>query len=238
MLAGCGRFEENELALASLSEQERIESEPAGPLDVDESQLEVMHMLPEGVSTGNFVISDKVYRLANGPAQKWNGCAAKARVMGGFNSDTACGPGYFHPKFAAHLETNFFACTQAAASKAGLPVPEQIYLRNLGTYANRNGRGMSVLSMHAYARAIDIAKIILADGSGKLTHVNLHVNNYRGANAVFYDTLRSCWKATMPKACKPGLRESVGSIGHPKSVMGGNRLHDNHIHLSFPFCAG
>ncbi|MFV3407990.1 hypothetical protein ACNH6C_05260 [Bdellovibrio bacteriovorus] len=38
--------------------------------------------------------------------------------------------------------------------------------------------------------------------------------------------------------CRPGQREYSGSIGIPGSELGGNSLHNDHIHLSFPFCPG
>ncbi|WP_374076018.1 extensin family protein [Bdellovibrio bacteriovorus] len=177
-------------------------------------------------------------RLANGPGKTWDGCEKSAIVRGGYDSDTKCGNGLVHPNYAEHLNRHFFGCVERAAADANYKQPERVFIRHWGTYVNRNARGSTSLSMHAYARAIDVVKFILYDRNGGTTQVSTHVRDFKGATAKFYNSFRQCWKESMPSACRPGQREYSGSIGIPGSALGGNSLHNDHIHLSFPFCAG
>lgn len=233
---GCAKNPQNGIRDLASSNLEQSVDEPAGLPDDLDHELEVMHSKPTKPG-GDFAASSEVVKLANGPAQIWDGCDLSAKVRGGYESDTKCGIGYFHPDFVEHLNTYFFPCIERAALSANFPQPSRVFIRHLGTYVNRNGRNSSTLSMHAYARAIDLAKLNLFDTQGTLTPVKLTMKDYSGANAKFYDSFRECWKDTLPTKCTPNQREYKGSIGHPKSALGGNGLHTAHIHLSFPLCA-
>jgi hypothetical protein len=235
LVVGCSKSEFETISAAS-SDPDHIGEEPVGlPTDLPDT-LEPLHSVPS-TNTGDFSLSEQTYKLAHGPAQVWNGCDSNAPVMGGYNSDSKCGKGYFHPLFAAHLNKNLFTCVERSALQAGISIPSRIFIRHLGTYANRNGRQSSSLSMHAYARAIDIAQLNLYDRFGNVTAISNEMKNYSGATAIFYDAFRACWKESLPSSCRPGQKEYNGSIGHPKSALGGNNLHTRHIHLSYPFCA-
>jgi hypothetical protein len=177
-------------------------------------------------------------KLAHDYAQFWLGCQSEAAVMGGYNSDSACGRAYIHPRFAKQLQTIFYTCASEGARAASYTIPTRLFVRHLGSYNDRPARGSSRLSMHAYARALDLVRLSLFDAQGKLTTVSTNVRDYKGANARFYDSFRQCWKNHMPKSCKSGQTEWQGSIGIPKSKMGGNNLHNDHLHLSFPLCTG
>lgn len=187
----------------------------------------------------DFSFSSSVAYLAHDKAVKWDGCSKSARVRGGYDSDSSCGKAYIHyPKFAQHLNKYFFTCIIDAAQAAGYGKPEHVFINHVGTYNDRDARGSNSLSMHAYARAIDLGYISLFDNLGKKIRFSTNVRDYKGANKKFYDEFRQCWKETMPKKCQSGGRESSGSIGIPSSALGGNSLHNDHIHLSFPPCAG
>mgnify|MGYP006077432979 CR=1 FL=1 len=232
---GCSKSDIDVSDLAS-TDMDHIGEEPIGLPDDIPPAPEVSN--PEVSSrSSNFSLNKNPLQLANGLAQVWNGCDSNSNVMGGYNSDTICGKGYFHPLFAQHLNKYFFECVEDAAEAAKLPAPVQVFVRHLGTYSNRNGRGSSALSMHAYARAIDIAQFNLLDRTGQITKISNEMKNYKGATSIFYDSFRACWKSSLPATCIPGKKEYNGSIGHPLSSLGGNNLHTRHIHLSFPFCA-
>jgi len=234
-VVGCSQSKFEAISMSS-TDLDHIGEEPAGlPTEIPET-LESLGMAPSAKS-GDFSLSDETYNLAHGPAQIWNGCDTDAAVMGGYNSDSKCGKGYFHPIFAGHLNRHLLTCVERASREAYIPRPARIFIRHLGTYNNRNGRQSSSLSMHAYARAMDISQFNLYDDSGKVTRISNEMKNYTGATATFYDAFRKCWKDSLPQTCRPGQKEFNGSIGHPKSALGGNSLHTNHIHLSFPFCA-
>jgi hypothetical protein len=186
----------------------------------------------------SFSMGTEIYQLAHGPGQTWLGCATKAYVKGGYDSNTVCGNSALHPAFAKQLNTYFMNCVDEGAKAAGLRVPERVFVRHWGSYANRNARNSTRLSLHAYARALDIQNFLLYDAAGTLVNISTHINDYAGTTAKFYDGFRQCWRETMPSSCGPGQTEYEGSIGHTKSAMGGNSLHYNHIHLSLPLCAG
>ncbi|MGZ3770459.1 MAG: hypothetical protein ACXVCP_18410 [Bdellovibrio sp.] len=185
-----------------------------------------------------FSLLPGVFKLAHGPGIVWNGCDKNAKVQGGYDSDTTCGHATLYPGYADHLNKYFFGCVDKAAADAGYEQPQKVFLRHLGTYVDRNARNSTELSMHAYGRAIDIAKFILYDRLGAVTQVSTNLRDFKGATVKFYNSFRECWKETLPSTCRPGDREYVGSIGIPKSALGGNDLHNDHIHLSFPLCAG
>ncbi len=190
--------------------------------------------LPAWVS---FKMNPDTQTLAHGPANFWEGCEVRQTVKGGYSSDTVCGRAYFHPKFANVLNKIFFNCAVTAAKSAVIGKPARVFIKHFGSYNNRNSRGGSSLSMHAYARALDIVNFNLYDANNVLTRVSTHVRDYKGKTALFYDRFRECWRQAMPAVCK-GKSEGSGSIGHPESNLGGNTLHNDHIHLSLPLCAG
>ncbi len=171
--------------------------------------------------------------LAHGKAVVWKGCDINAVVSAGLSSDSRCGHEYLHPNYVKHLNNHFLRCATRSAAKANWPAPVRVFINHMGTYADRNVV-TKALSLHAYARAIDIGRMTLYDGQGRATHFHTLINYYSGANAVFYDEFRQCWKESMPSKCG---KWAETSIGHVKSKMGGNGVHYNHIHLAFPFCA-
>ena len=100
---GCAKFDGAPAQARSLSSQEQVDTEPAGPLVVDENSLQILHVLPNQTTFRNFSMGNEVFQLAHGPAQTWNGCDTRARVMGGYNSDSQCGKGYFRERFINRL---------------------------------------------------------------------------------------------------------------------------------------
>lgn len=185
-----------------------------------------------------FYLDSGLYALAHNNANRWDGCKSGYTSQGGYNSDSKCGRAFFHPKFAGNLNEFFFRCISDAAKVAGYPQPNRIFIKHLGSYNDREARGSSRLSNHAYARALDISNFNLYDKNGKLYRVSTLLRNYKGSQAKFYDEFRQCWSESMPSGCRPGKTEYLGSIGHRSSKLGGNTLHNDHIHLSLPLCAG
>lgn len=186
----------------------------------------------------SFSFTQNTY-LSHGPAKVWDGCDRDALVTGGKGSNSSCDQDYMHPRFAAHMEKHFFACVQDSAARAGMPRPARVHLNHAGCYQNRNVSGSSLTSLHAHARAIDIYNFNMYDSQGNLTRVSANISKYRGPNKTFYDAFRRCWRNSLPSRCRDGYqREGSGSIGIVGSEMGGNRAHNDHIHLTFPPCGG
>lgn len=237
------------------------ETDWASSQDPLQDQLEVVDVPPEDLggvdSPGNLDSENEVppvttpdpklffytngvkYSLARNKALKWEGCHSSALVRGGYLSNTSCGNSYLYDKFVTHLNEHFYSCVESAAVKANLPQPSRVFINHIGSYNDRTARNSSRLSMHAFARALDVKYINLIDSRGNVSRMSTNINDFSGATAKFYDGFRSCWKGTMPSNCVAGQTEYQGSIGHNKSsVSGRNSLHNDHIHLSFPFCAG
>lgn len=171
-------------------------------------------------------------QLAHGPAVTWNGCDKSAAIQGGF--DNSCGQAMLFPGLAKHMNDHYLKCINVAAGKAGYRPVVKVFVGHMGTYNDRDKRGGSGLSLHAYARAIDMAKVTMTDDTGNKTSFSEHVRDYKGKNKIIYDEFRDCWKQSLGSKCSG----QKGSIGIPSSRLGGNNLHNDHIHLEFPFCAG
>lgn len=204
--------------------------------EIDPDPIEIIDQIV--FKTDTFFLEDQTFQLAHDSALRWDGCNEEYESAGGFNSDTRCGRAFFHPLFSVHLNDSFYRCVQEAAEDSALPQPESIFINHLGSYNDRNARNSSRLSNHAFARALDISKFILYDSEGQRYTISTLLRDYVGAQAVFYDSFRACWRDSLPENCERGGTEASGSIGHRSSAMGGNTLHNDHIHLSFPSCAG
>ncbi|XGC82135.1 extensin family protein [Bdellovibrio bacteriovorus] len=234
-LVSCAGADDGEWASGEPDSTETVSETPQQDTAPSEDDAAAAIIAPD--HTLHFSFFEKTVKLAHGPGKTWNGCDPLAMVRGGYNS-TKCGNGTVHPNYAEHLNKYFFGCVEKGASVAGYAKPERVFISHYGTYANRNARNSTKLSMHAYARAIDIKDFILYDRDKKTTKVSTNVKDFKGSTAKFYNAFRQCWKDTLPSKCRPGQREYSGSIGIPGSAMGGNSLHNDHIHLSFPLCAG
>ena len=185
-----------------------------------------------------FFLEDRVFSLARGPALRWDGCESDKESQGGYNSDTQCGRAYFHPSFADNLNEAFYICVSDAAEAAGYPQPVRVFVRHIGSYNDRTARNSSRISNHAYARAWDIVNFNLYDKDGTRYRVSTYLRDYKDDQAKFYDEFRDCWQESLPAECSPGKTEYKGSVGHQASKLGGNSLHNDHLHLSYPLCAG
>lgn len=246
-LTACTQYSSNLDALGSQNSFADVEipddfPAPEDEAPDDEDGQEIMPPMtppPVQVSLKNtFFIEDRTFTLARGPAVRWDGCIQDKASRGGYNSDSQCGRAFFHPVFAENLNETFFSCVHEAAKEAGIPEPARIFVRHLGTYNDRTARNSSRLSNHAYARAWDIVNFNMYDAQGNRHRVSTYLRDYKDEQAVFYDEFRDCWMAALPDSCGPGNTEYKGSVGHTSSKLGGSSLHNDHLHLSYPLCAG
>lgn len=207
--------------------EEEVKPEPKPPIEREPDSL-----------MNTFYIERKEFNLANGKAGRWDGCKSGYKSTGGYNSDSRCGRAFLHKKFSKSLNDQFYKCIFQASDEAGYAKTEKVFINHLGTYNDRNARNSTRKSNHAHARAMDIKNFNLVDDRGRVFRVSTLLRDYKGQQAKFYDEFRDCWKNSMPSSCRPGNTEYKGSIGHRSSKLGGNTLHNDHIHLSFPACAG
>lgn len=237
-LAACGPALQEANFEQSLNEtfNDPFAGEEPPPEEIPEALNPEAPEVSEAAPWVSFKMNPSSATLAHGPANFWEGCEVRQTIKGGYSSDSVCGRAYFHPRFAQELNKHFYKCVDQAALTAKINKPSRVFINHFGSYNNRSARGSSRLSMHAYARALDIVNFNLYDANGVFTKISTHVRDYKGQTAVFYDKFRACWKASMPAGCS-GQTEGSGSIGHPESDQGGNTLHNDHIHLSLPLCA-
>jgi hypothetical protein len=220
------------------NEPDDVSEVPPPNTDLPNPDIPMPGDKPFEYKVDTFFIENTVFQLAHDRAVRWDGCQKSFSSQGGYNSDSRCGRGFLHPKFAEHLNAYFFRCVQDAAMTAGYSQPSYVFIRHLGTYNDRVARNSTRLSNHAYARAMDIAYFNLYDEEGSRIRVSTLLRDYSEEQAAFYDEFRDCWKESIEEQCNPGQTEYKGSIGHRSSKLGGNSLHNDHIHLSFPICAG
>ncbi len=242
-VAGCGGYSSNldQLGAQSSFADVEIPDDFVAPEEEVEDVEPPMEITPPPVQVSlknTFYLDDPLFNLAHGPAVRWDGCVAEKASQGGYNSDIQCGRAYFHPSFADNLNDAFFECVDQAAQAAELPRPAKVFVRHLGSYNDRNARNSSSLSHHAYARAWDIVNFNLYDREGNGIRISTLLRDYQNEQAVFYDEFRACWRDSIPETCVPGNREYQGSVGHQASQLGGNSLHNDHLHLAYPLCAG
>jgi len=244
-LSACAKYQPGLSSLGSSSSFNDVEipDDFSAPEDEnpDDSAVGLDPTLPPPVEVSlknTFFIEEKSFQLAHNSAFRWDGCNPEKESRGGYNSDSQCGRAFFHRLFANNLNEVFFICITDAARVAGYPQPSRIFINHLGSYNDRSARNSTRLSNHAYARALDIANFNLVDSNGQNHRISTHLNQYSGRQAAFYDEFRDCWQESLPSQCGPGKTEYQGSIGHNSSRLGGNSLHNDHIHLSYPLCAG
>lgn len=177
--------------------------------------------------------------LPHGPAVTWNGCDKNVRVQSGLDLKN-CSQWLLHPTMAKQMEGHLFRCASEAANKVGLRGAEKIYLTVSNTYRNTNVAGSNRISLHAYARAMDINKISYLDKNNKIIgSFSSHVRDFQNSttNQIMYNKFRECWRQSLGSKCLSRYsREHEGSIGIPGSDLGGNNAHLDHIHLSTPDC--
>lgn len=225
-------FSDVEIGQDFMDPMEETPGETVVPETPNEQTVEIVSF------KNTFFLEDRTFSLAHGSANRWDGCEDGFASEGGYNSNSRCGRAFLHHKFSTQLNEYFFRCISDAAKEAGYPQPQRIFINHLGSYNDRPVRNGSRLSNHAYARALDIATFNLYDSSNKLFRVSTLLREYKGSQAKFYDEFRQCWSESLPSNCRPGQSEYIGSIGHNSSKLGGNTLHNDHIHLSLPLCAG
>ncbi len=234
-----------ELTVASLGsidnfDDTEIDDDFVPPEDEKEEEIvdEPSPVIPGDTLKNTFFIEQQSFNLAHGPSKRWDGCRQNHKSSGGYNSDLSCGRAFIEDKFGKNLNQIFFKCVFDASNEAKYTNIQKIFINHLGSYNDRTARNSTRLSHHAYARALDIKNFNLIDAKGNNFKISTLLRDYKGQQAIFYDSFRQCWKQSMPSSCKPGNSEHEGSVGHNSSKLGGNTLHNDHIHLSFPLCAG
>ncbi len=102
------------------------------------------------------------------------------------------------------------------------------------TYANREIRGGSRMSMHSTGRGIDLWDLNIVLENGQKYDVNMTRASFKSSKySKFYKTFVACWQNANKSRCsgKSGLTRRSGALDCTF-----NSAHHNHVHLSMPFC--
>ncbi len=128
-------------------------------------------------------------------------------------------------------------CIAESTAAVGWKMPASVVVHSVMIYMHKGSNGK--LSLHAPARAVDISKLELIDSKGSQ---NVVVSLANQANNPIDDTtterkflraFRGCWSDTLVDryACSNWNKQNFrGSVGWEDSA------HQNHLHLSRPFC--
>lgn len=104
-------------------------------------------------------------------------------------------------------------------------------LRENATVSGRNGRRHS---LHAVGRALDVRELHITLANGQRFNVDYMraMSNPRGPERRFFQALRDCWeRANQNRGCR-----SFGNREHRCSLGWEDRNHQDHLHLSMPYC--
>jgi hypothetical protein len=132
----------------------------------------------------------------------------------------------------------FPQCLEKSLKAAELEKPESVIIHSVMIYMHK-GKGQR-LSLHAPGRAVDISKLelVYADKNREIivSKANKKNNPSGGELTIertFYTAFRRCWDENLVQkhGCNVWKKDGYrGSVGWEDSD------HQNHIHLSRPFC--
>ncbi len=135
----------------------------------------------------------------------------------------------------------FPTCMAEGLEAIELKKPKSVVVHSVMIYQHKGSSGR--LSLHAPARAVDIAKfeLVYADKSEELVvskasqKENPKNKDETTKERKFFEAFRGCWseQLTQNHGCAAYSKEGFrGSVGWEDSA------HQNHLHLSRPFCPG
>ena len=122
---------------------------------------------------------------------------------------------------------NFYNCVNEALEHVGKPQAVDLHVTHDGIQGDANH---SPRSLHAEARAVDVDSFVVYYSSSSSERISFKSS----ANNAFFGKFRSCWgKAVNTQNGCPlisGRYDLTGSIGKE------DRNHQNHMHVSVPYC--
>lgn len=128
-------------------------------------------------------------------------------------------------------------CIEESTQAVGWGFPDSLVVHSVMIYMHKGSSGK--LSLHAPARAVDISKLELVypEGSRDVVVSLAGESNNVGGDATlerkFLRAFRGCWSAYLVDhaKCSNWSKDNFrGSVGWEDSA------HQNHLHLSRPFC--
>jgi hypothetical protein len=136
-------------------------------------------------------------------------------------------------QFRNFISTNGSRCALEAGREAFGRTPSQVLFHsNSGGSVFRYWNGTSVRSLHHVGQALDIHAISLFFSNRNRERVPM-TDSIIGADHTFYWAFTRCWRQAAMGFTSCPAGENTGAITHMNDPRGN---HDDHIHLSIPFC--
>ena len=156
---------------------------------------------------------------------KWFEC--DELITGNFSGFSCSNKRAISVILSGFIQDHFFRCVNYSLKKIKKPQASEVHIVHLGILGDANH---SPKSLHSEARAIDIDAVEIRDKKNKVSVFNFK----NDTNDEFYTHLRTCWGETVSEynGC-PILfekEELTASIGKE------NPRHQNHLHISVPYC--
>lgn len=159
------------------------------------------------------------------PQTLWNECSDYVTGnYSGYKCSTRRGISVILKDF---MEDHFLTCTNEALKSFNGKTATDLHVIHDGIQGDANH---SPRSLHAEARAIDVDSMIITYGNGSSEKVTFKGSNH----ASFFKSFRSCWGSKVSKL--NGCPIVSGGVGQTGSIGKEDRNHQNHVHISVPYC--
>ena len=170
-------------------------------------------------------VDDMQYFRKLFPQTLWNECSDYVSGnYSGYNCSTRRGISVILKDF---MEEHFLTCTNEALKSFNGKTATDLHVIHDGIQGDANH---SPRSLHAEARAIDVDSMIITYGNGSSEKVTFKGSSH----ASFFKSFRSCWGNKVNK--HNGCPIVSGGVGQTGSIGKEDRNHQNHVHMSVPYC--
>ncbi len=156
---------------------------------------------------------------------KWFEC--DAFITGNFSEYSCSNKRAISVILSGFIQDHFLKCVNYSLKKVKKSQASETHIIHLGILGDANH---SPKSLHAEARAIDIDTIEIRDEKNKVSIFNFKDEK----NDEFYKHLRTCWGETV--STYNGCPILFGEEALTASIGKENPRHQNHLHISVPYC--
>lgn len=125
------------------------------------------------------------------------------------------------------MDTHFLTCTNEALKNFNGKTAIDLHVQHDGIQGDARH---SPRSLHAEARAVDVDSMVVTYSGGVSERLSFKGTKHQ----AFYNSFRSCWGEKV--RTHNGCPIAGGSISKTGSIGKEDRNHQNHLHVSVPYC--
>ena len=159
------------------------------------------------------------------PQTKWLEC--DDFITGNFSNFSCSNRRAISVILNGFIQDHFLKCVNASLEKTGSSLANEAHITHVGILADA---AHSQRSLHAEARAIDIEAIETIDDDNQISFFSFKDSK----NDEFFTHFRSCWGRTISE--KNGCPILFEKDNLTASIGKENPRHQNHLHISVPYC--